>query len=169
MLSTHLNLTALSSRPRTSVRVEDLRLLAYVCSLHHLRNGDEFVAFAPVASQDPVAGLDAPAAVGPHAAVSTVVQQDDIASANLPLGVIDNFFGGLGLPVVAGDVPHDGIEAKSAHGAQRCRTAPAEGRPKELWLNAGRVEDRLLRLLKLVAHLGLRSEDQVGMVPGVAA
>ena len=49
-------------------------------------------------------------------------------------------------------------------------TASAEGRPEELGFDAGRVKDRLLRLLELASHLGgFEAEDQVGMVPGVAA
>ena len=53
--------------------------------LHHLRNGYKFVSFTLVASQDAVTGFDAAAAVDADAVEFAVVQQDDVAAANLAL------------------------------------------------------------------------------------
>ncbi len=52
---------------------------------------------------------------------------------------------------------------------QRSWTPAAKRRPKEFRIDPGRVENRLLCLQQLAANFRGRSEDQVGMVPGVDA
>src|ERR1022692_3362041 len=98
-----------------------------------------------------------------------VVQQNDIAAANLALGARDDFLSRLRFPVVTGDVPHTRLQPEGSHRAQRGRTAAAERRPEDLRFHPGGVKDGLSGLRKLAAQLGRRCKDQVGMAPGMAA
>ena len=82
---------------------------AFVC--HHLWDRDEFVFLILVAGEQMVRGYDCLCAVCAHLLVTSVVEKDYAASANL-LNYLSFYFGcGQGVPVVTGDIPHDCIEA----------------------------------------------------------
>ena len=66
------------------------QVLVASCFLHHLRNRHELVTLTLVPREDAVAGLDAAAAVYADAMKFAVVQQDDVAAANLPLRMGDD-------------------------------------------------------------------------------
>src|SRR5580693_6323856 len=100
--------------------------------LHHPWYGDEFIAFALVAGDQPIRGDHGLGAVRAHLFVSAVVQQDHVAAANLFDDLALDCRGGRRIPVVAGYVPHDRLQAKFAGDAQHGGAASAEGRAEEI-------------------------------------
>src|SRR5664279_2024371 len=141
----------------------------FLLPFHHLRNRHELEPLAPIAAEDAVTGFDAAAAVDAHAHMRAVVQQDDIATANLALGARNDFLSRLRFPVVTGDVPHHRLQPEGSHRAQRRRTPPATRRPEDLRFHAGGIKDGLSGLHQLAAQLGRLGKNQVGMAPGMAA
>ena len=64
--------------------------------------------------------------------VTAVVEKDYVAAADVVGDLALDCGGGWGVPVVAGDVPHDGFEAEFAGDAENGGAASAEGWAEEI-------------------------------------
>jgi len=78
--------------------------------------------------------------------VTAVVQQDDIAAADLPGGVALDPFGGCHLPVITSHGPHHGCEPHLARDVEHSRTAGAKWRTEEFGMRAYIVSQHLLAI-----------------------
>ncbi len=107
--------------------------------------------------------------VGAHLLVPTIVQQDHVAAANLFCDFTLDFRGWRGVPVVAGDVPHDWLEAKFARHAEHGWTASAERRAEEIGIFAYRILQSRAALLKLAPDVTFAFESEQRMREGVIA
>lgn len=63
--------------------------------------------------------------------MTAVVEKDYVATANLGSDFLFDYRGWRGVPVVAGDVPHDGFESEFAGDAEYGGAASAEGWAEE--------------------------------------
>ena len=75
-------------------------------------------------------------AVGAHLLVTAIVEKDYVAAANFGSDFLFDYGGWRGVPVVAGDVPHDWFEAEFTGDAEYGRAASAEGRAEEIGVGA---------------------------------
>ena len=89
-----------------------------------------------------IGGKDSLAAVGAHLPVAAIVQQDYIAAPNLLLDFALDHFCWRGVPVVAGDSPHDRFETQLAGDMQDGGTATSEGWTEEVGMLADCVLER---------------------------
>ena len=89
-----------------------------------------------------IGGKDSLAAVGAHLPVAAIVQEDYIAAANLLLDFSLDHFCRRGVPVVAGDIPHDRLETQPAGDIEDCGTATSERWTKEVGVLADCVPER---------------------------
>ena len=77
--------------------------------------------------------------------------------------------GGRGVPVVAGDIPHDRFEAELAGDAQDCGPASAKGWTEKVGVFADGVLQSRAAVGEFCANFGCALENQQGMGEGVIA
>lgn len=80
-------------------------------------------------------------AVCAHLFVAAIMEENDAAAANLAGYFLLDYGRWRGVPIVAGDVPHDWFEAEFAGDAEYGGAASAEGRAEEI----GVVADGILQ------------------------
>lgn len=80
-------------------------------------------------------------AVGAHLFVAAVMEKNYVASVNFAGYLLLDYGRWRGVPIVAGDVPHDWFEAEFAGDAEYGGAASAEGRAEEI----GVVADGILQ------------------------
>jgi len=108
-------------------------------------------------------------AVGSHLFVAAVVKQDYVAAVNLFCYLALDRGGWRGVPVVAGYVPHDWLEAEFAGQAEDRWAASSEGRAEKVRGLRDGVLQGVAALGELPADLDFALEDQEGMSEGVIA
>src|SRR6201987_494038 len=91
------------------------------------------------------------------------MQQNHITAADLSGYARDNSFGWRRIPVVTGDVPHDGVKCQRTRDAERSRTPPAKRRPKQAWPLSSGIFERAGAAFKLRARFTTAGEDKVRM------
>src|ERR1035441_6171355 len=101
------------------------------CS-EHLRNRDEAVAPGLVARDQMISRSDSLGAVGAHLFVAAVMEQDDVATANLPAHLALDHGGRWRVPVVAGHIPHNRFEPQLASHPQHRGPSSAERWAEEI-------------------------------------
>lgn len=79
-----------------------------------------------------IGGENGLTAIGAQLFVASVVKEDHIATADLFLNFSFNYIRGWGVPIVAGDVPHDGLQSQAARNAQNGWAAAAERRAEKV-------------------------------------
>src|SRR2546429_632551 len=77
---------------------------------------------------------DSLGAIGAHDLVVAVVEQDYIAAVDLFCDLAFDYGCRRGVPIVAGYVPHDGLEAQLARNAENGRAACAKRWAEEIRL-----------------------------------
>src|SRR5215468_8320487 len=108
---------------------------------HHLRNRHELVAFGFVVRDEAGGGVERCLAVGAHTGLVSVIEEDDVATSNLALGVGEDLLAGGGPPIVTSDAPHDGLEAQLAKRVEGAGAAASVGRTAQGGHRAAGVED----------------------------
>src|SRR5580704_5894432 len=116
-----------------------------------------------------ICGQDGLGAICAQLFVAAVVEQDDVAAANLSSHFPLDLGGVRGIPVVTGDVPHYRFQAEFTRDAKNRRAAATEGRTEEVRLLADRVVQSGAAIEKLLLDLGLALEGEQGMSKGVIA
>ena len=101
--------------------------------------------------------------------MAAVVEEDDVAAADVFGDGAFDCRGGRGAPVVAGDVPHDGFEAEFAGDAKNGGAASAEGWAEEVEGLAGCVFEGGAARREFLADFCLTFESQQRMSEGVIA
>ena len=108
-------------------------------------------------------------AVRAYLLVSAIVQKDYVAATNLFRYLALDYRSGRRVPVVAGYVPHDWLEAKFAGYAKHGGAASSEGRAEEIGGFANRILQSIAALSEFLPDLGFALEDQKRMGEGVVA
>src|SRR5580693_472500 len=101
--------------------------------------------------------------VGAHLLMTPIMEQDHVAAANLfcHLALDRRRWGGV--PVVTGDVPHDGFEAEFAGHAEGRGAASSEGRAEKIRRLADGVLQGVAAFGEFLSDLGFALEDQERM------
>ena len=116
-----------------------------------------------------IGGEDGLRAICAYLLVAAVVEKDDFTASDL---VGDFFFddgGGRGVPVVAGYIPHDWVQAEFAGYAEDRGAATSEGRTEEPGAFSDNIFDSGLALHELLADFVFALESEQGMGEGVVA
>lgn len=95
-------------------------------------NCDEFISFIFVACDQTIGGDHGLGTVGTHIFVAAIVEKDYVAAANFAGDFALDCGGWRGVPVVAGDVPHDWFEREFAGDTEHGGAASAEGWAEEI-------------------------------------
>src|SRR5512146_1958455 len=117
----------------------------------HFRDADEVVALVAVFTNEIFGGLHGVGAADTEGYVAAVVEQDDVAAADLLVGFALDGFIGFGAPVVTRHVPHDRGEAEGTRGREGSGATAAEGRTEERWRDAASVFNGFLGVGELAA------------------
>jgi len=137
--------------------------------LQYLRDGDEFVSFFFVASEQVVGGDDGLGAVCAHLLVAAVVEQDHVASTNARGHFSFDHSCGRGIPIVARYTPHYWLKAKFACQAKDGWAAASERRTEEIGMSADGFQDGGAALGEFTTDLGFGFDDEQRMSEGVVA
>lgn len=108
-------------------------------------------------------------AVGADLHVTSVVQEDDVAAANVVCDLALDHLGRGRVPVVAGYIPHDRFQAKFAGYAEHGGAAASERRPEETRGFADRILQRGLAFRELPSDFCFAFEGQQRMRESVIA
>ncbi len=108
-------------------------------------------------------------AVGADLFVASIVEEDDIAAANLPGDLAFDYGGRRGVPVIAGDVPHDRFEVEFAGYAENGGAASAEGRTEEIGMLADGILECGFTLGEFLPDFRFGFEYEKRMGEGVIA
>src|SRR5204862_158438 len=87
----------------------------------------ELVSSIPIAPNQTLRRNYSLSAIRAQGAVSAIMQQNYIAAAHLTGDFCFDYIGGRRIPVVAGDIPHHGAQAKFARNPQ------SRGTPSSKW------------------------------------
>jgi hypothetical protein len=101
--------------------------------------------------------------------VTSVVEEDDVSALNFFGDFLFNFCCWRAVPVVAGNVPHNGFEAEFADDTKNGRTAAAERRTEKIGVRAHGVFDCGAAVEEFAADFFLAFENQQRMREGVVA
>lgn len=116
-----------------------------------------------------VGGEDGLGAVCAELFVAAVVEEDYVAAADVCRDFAFYNCCGRGVPVVAGYVPHDGLEAEFAGDAENGWAAASEGRAEEIRVLTGGVLDGVATLGEFLPDFTFAFERQQRMGKGVVA
>jgi hypothetical protein len=141
----------------------------YELFFHHVIDGYEFVAFGFIA-RDHVVGCDyCLRTIRTHLLVATVMEEDHVASANFSGAFLLDLGGRRRIPIVAGDVPHDRLQAHFARDAKYSGTAPTEGWTEQVRVFADGIAQGRATIGEFLTHIGAALKSQERMREGVIA
>src|SRR3984893_2048636 len=102
------------------------------CPFHHLRHGNELVAFRLIARDQAVGRRDCIRTVRAEGPMSAIVQQDHIPASNLASYLSLDVLDGWRVPVVTGHIPHDWFQSHVPRDPQHGRAPTSKRWPKQV-------------------------------------
>src|ERR1700675_1458253 len=98
----------------------------------HLFHGHELISLILVTPDQIVGGNHRLCAIRIHGAMFAIVQEDDIAAADLPRDSPFDHGGGRSIPVIAGHVPHYCLQSELTRDPERCGSSSPKRWTKQI-------------------------------------